>query len=197
MAKQKEIDSYMERAAVDIATKVGVDEERVMGMRWILVWKNEVNHDGEVVGRKPKARLIIKGFQDPDLLKIERDDPTLSTTGRNMVFAITSKRRWRMALGDIKTAFLNGDDTQYARQIYGEPPNDVKQYLGMSDKELFRIRKAIYGLLNAPRKWVEKLWKELRNDGWTQSTLEPCVWRLFSGTELVGLLGIHVDIFTL
>ena len=23
--------------------------------------------------------------------------------------------------------------------------------------------------------------------------MEPCVWRLFSGTELVGLLGIHVD----
>jgi hypothetical protein len=193
MAKQREIDSYMERAAVDIATKVGVDEERVMGMRWILVWKNEVNQDGEVVGRKPKARLIIKGFQDPDLLKIERDAATLSTIGRNLVFAITSKRRWKMALGDIKTAFSNGDDTEYARQIYGEPPDDVKQYLGMSEKELFRIRKAIYGLLNAPRKWVEKLWKELRNAGWIQSTLEPCVWRLFSENELVGLLGIHVD----
>ena len=73
-----------------------------------------------------------------------------------------------MALGDIKTAFLNGDDTEYARQIYGELPDDVKQYLGMSEKELFRIRKAIYGLLNAPRKWVEKLWKELKK-GWLDS----------------------------
>lgn len=192
-AKSREIDSYMERTAVEIASSVGVDEERIMGMRWILVWKNEVNDEGEVVGKKPKARLIIKGFQDPDLLKIERDAPTLSTIGRNLIFAITSKRRWRLALGDIKTAFLNGDDTEYDRMIFGEPPPDVKDYLGMSQKELFRIRKAIYGLLNAPRKWVEKLWKELRNDGWVQSVLEPCVWRLFDGDSLVGILGIHVD----
>ena len=192
-AKGKEINSYMEHMAVDICEKHGIDPERVLGMRWILTWKPVTDDVGCVVGRKPKARLIIKGFQDPDLLKIPRDSPTLSTLGRNMLFSVTAQRRWRLAIGDIKTAFLNGDDTEVGREIYGEPPDDVKDYLGMTKDQFFRVRKAIYGLLNAPRKWMEKLFGELRKDGWIQSTMEPCFWRLYEHGSLVGVLGVHVD----
>jgi hypothetical protein len=192
-AKGKEINSYMEHMAVDICEKHGIDPERVLGMRWILTWKPVTDDVGCVVGRKPKARLIIKGFQDPDLLKIPRDSPTLSTLGRNMLFSVTAQRQWRLAIGDIKTAFLNGDDTEVGREIYGEPPDDVKDYLGMTKDQFFRVRKAIYGLLNAPRKWMEKLFGELRKDGWIQSTMEPCFWRLYEHGSLVGVLGVHVD----
>ena len=120
-AKGKEINSYMEHMAVDICEKHGIDPERVLGMRWILTWKPVTDDVGCVVGRKPKARLIIKGFQDPDLLKIPRDSPTLSTLGRNMLFSVTAQRQWRLAIGDIKTAFLNGDDTEVGRDLWGTP----------------------------------------------------------------------------
>ena len=193
-AKGKEVNSYMEHAAVEIASKCGVDPERIMGMRWILTWKNETNENNEVTGKRAKARLIIKGFQDPDLLRIQRDSPTLSTLGRNMLFAVMSQKQWELWIGDIKTAFLNGDDTELSRHIYGEPPDDVKAMLNMTDQQLFRIKKAIYGLLNAPRRWIEKLAKELEKDGWVRSKLEPCAWRLFdSDGNLVGILGVHVD----
>ena len=192
-AKGKEIESYIDHAAVEIAGKCGVDPKRIMGMRWILTWKNETDENGQVKGKKAKARLIIKGFQDPDLLRIQRDSPTLSTLGRNLVFSITSKKGWELWLGDIKTAFLNGDDTEFNRNIYGEPPDDVKEYLGMSPQQLFRVRKAVYGLLNAPRRWMDKLAKELENTGWVRSKLEPCVWRLYDSGTLCGLIGVHVD----
>ena len=192
-AKQKEIDSYVEHAAMDIVSKVGIDENRILGMRWILTWKNEEDGEGNVTGKRPKARLIIKGFQDPDLLRIPRDSPTLSTVGRNLLFSISSHHNWDLSIGDIKTAFLNGDDTEYDREIYGEPPEDAKEMLKMTPQQVCRIRKAIYGLLNAPRQWAEKLAKELRAGGWCQSKLEPCLWRLYSQNELRGVLGIHVD----
>ena len=63
----------------------------------------------------------------------------------------------------------------------------------MTPKDAFRIRKAVYGLLNAPRKWLEKLSKELKDLGCKQSALGDCVWRLFEGNRLVGILGVHVD----
>ena len=192
-AKQKEIDSYVEHAAMDIVSRVGIDENRVLGMRWILTWKNEEDGEGNVTGKRPKARLIIKGFQDPDLLKIPRDSPTLSTVGRNMLFAVSSYHGWDLSIGDIKTAFLNGDDTEYHREIYGEPPEDAKEMLNMTPQQICRIRKAIYGLLNAPRQWAEKLAKELRTGGWCQSKLEPCLWRFYHKNKLQGILGIHVD----
>ena len=122
--------------------------------------------------KRPKAR------QDPDLLKIPRDSPTLSTVGRNLLFAVSSHHNWSLSIGDIKTAFLNGDDTEYHREIFGEPPEDAKEMLSMTPQQISRIRKNICGLLNAPRQWAEKLAKELRTIGWCQSKLErSCLWR--------------------
>lgn len=90
MAKGKEIDSYIEHVAVDIYNLHGVDKDRILGMRWVLVWKPITDESGTLTGRKAKARLIIKGFQDPDLLHISRDSPTLSTLGRNLLLSLTS-----------------------------------------------------------------------------------------------------------
>lgn len=172
-AKEKEIDSYIDHAAVDIASsKYGVDLSRVMGMRWILTWKPQMDEAGNQVGNRAKAHIITKEFQDPDLLRIQRDRPPLSTLGRNLLFSLISLQGWKLWLGDIKTAFLNGDDTKLERSIYGDPPGDVKQYLGTSEQQLFRVRKAIYGLLNAPRKWFNKITKELGESGWIRSKLE-------------------------
>ena len=183
----------MEHAAVDVVEKHGIDPKRILGMRWILTWKPVMDDEGVQTGRKAKARLIIKGFEDPDLLKISRDSPTLSTFGRNMLLTQASMRNWTLQVGDIKTAFLNSDDTEVERQIFGEPPPDAKQLLGVPETKLFRIRKAIYGLLNAPRRWMDKLSRVLREDGWLQCKLEPCLWRLFHDGQLTGLIGVHVD----
>lgn len=101
--------------------------------------------------------------------------------------------KWKISLGDIKTAFLNSDPTEESREIYSNPPEDVKEMLQMGSKQLFRIRKAVYGLLNAPRRWMEKLSQELKKLGWIPCTLDNCVWRLFDKDRLTGVLGIHVD----
>ena len=110
-----------------------------------------------------------------------------------MVLGLAACHGWSCYVGDIKTAFLNGDKTEYARQIFAEPPEEVKLMLGLKQHELFRILKAVYGLLHAPKAWSDKLGKELAKQGWIQSKLEPCVWRLYEGGVLQGLIGIHVD----
>ena len=64
----------------------------------------------------------------------------------------------------------------------------------MKEHELFRIHQAVYGLLHAPRAWADKLAKELANQGWIRSKLDPCVWRLHdSQDQLCWLIGCHVD----
>ena len=194
LGAMKELSSYLEHEAMQIARRHNVPPERVLGMRWVLSWKAVESPQGEVVGRKPKARLIIKGFQDPDLLKLRRDSPTLSTQNRNMLLSLTAAFKWKTYVGDVKTAFLNGDATEEARQIFADPPEEVRQMLNMKPHEIFRIRKAVYGLLHAPREWALKLGKELQQQGWIQSKLEPCIWRLYNDQgSLCGLIGIHVD----
>jgi hypothetical protein len=152
-AMEKEIDSYLDHEAVAIATMNGISPERLLGMRWVLTWKPIEDDQGKDIGHKAKARLIIKGFQDPDLLHIKRDSPTLATSSRNMILAIASTNQWQIEVGDIKTAFLNGDKTEEVRQIFADPPPEVRARLGMKDNEFLRVLKAIYGLLHAPKAW--------------------------------------------
>ena len=179
-AMQGELRSYLEHEAVAIARRHNVSPERVMGMRWALSWRKAVtNETGETVSQKPKARLIIKGLQDPDLLCLKRDSPTLATQNCNMPLALTAtNNNWDAYVGDTKTAFLNGDATETDREIYSESPEEVRRMLNMKPNE-FRILKAVYGLLHAPRAWADKLGKELEQHGWIQSRREPSVWRLY------------------
>ena len=135
-AMQGELSSYLEHEAVAIAKRHNVSPERVMGMRWVLTWKAVTAPEGRVTGQKPKARLIIKGYQDPDLLHLKRDAPTLVTQSRNMILSIASANKWERFLGDIKTAFLNGDQTEAQREVYAEPPEEVRQMLNMKPNEL-------------------------------------------------------------
>ena len=198
VAKDKEIDSFLKNEAVKICRMQGIDNDRIMQMRWILTWKQETDKDGNEIGKRPKARLIIKGFQDPDLMTLDRDAPTLSVLFRNLLLSTAASRKFRLSIGDIKTAFLQGDDTEVARQVFADPPADVKLKLGMKEHELFRVLKAIYGLLNAPKRWFEKLSGTLLSQGWVQHQLDKCLFLLFDensngGKTLVGMCGIHVD----
>ena len=192
-AMQAEVGSYLEHEAVSIASRHGVPQERILGMRWVLTWKSDINKEGQKIGQRPKARLIIKGFQDPDILNLRKDSPTLNTQSRNTILSLASMWHWEVETGDIKTAFLNGDHTEYQREIYAEPPDEVKEMLGMRPHELFRVLKAIYGLLHAPRVWFQKLDSVLCSQGWIRCRLEPCVWKLYQNSQLCGLIGGHVD----
>ena len=49
--------------------------DRAMDTRWARIWKPD---DSKPSWRGAKARLIIKGFTDPDLLDIESQSPTFT-----------------------------------------------------------------------------------------------------------------------
>lgn len=193
-AMRGELNSFLERDAVEIALREGIDPRKVLGMRWVLTWKPVQDENGSEVGKRPKARLIIRGYEDPNLLHLRRDSPTLAVQSRNTLFSLMSMFKWKLFCGDIKTAFLNGDHVPENEQVFGEPPNEVREFMRMDQKHVLRIKKVIYGLLHAPRAWMQKLDSVLQEQGWCRSRLEPCVWRLYDSQDnLTGLIGCHVD----
>ena len=192
-AMKSEINSFLEKDAIEIASRAGVDPQKLLGMRWVLTYKPVLDEAGAKTGQKPKARLIIRGYEDPNLLNLRRDSPTLSMHSRNLLLSLVSINHWELCCGDVKTAFLNGDQVPPEEQLFGDPPVEAREILGMKDDEVLRIMKVIYGLLNAPRAWMDKLSKVLEEHGWIRSRLEPCVWRLYEQEKLVGVLGCHVD----
>ena len=61
-----------------------------------------------------------------------------------------------MESGDLKTAFLSGDpDPAYqgSDALYIDPPSDLKRWSNLGPEDVLRLRKAVYGLINAPLRW--------------------------------------------
>ena len=59
-------------------------------------------------GRKAKARLVVRGFEDPDASTVSAESPTLSGDGRRIILQEISSRKWNLQSFDIRTAFLRG-----------------------------------------------------------------------------------------
>ena len=159
-----------------------VDPERVTRARWVLTWKSS---------GKAKARLCALGFQDPDLTEVSRDSPTLSAASEALILQWVASHKCRLISGDIKTAFLSGDED--VRNIFISLPGDVKQMLNVDHETVLRLRKAVYGLVNAPKKWWDRLKKSLIQHGFTSCALDPCAFVLRMSGKIHGVLGVHVE----
>ena len=121
---------------------------------------------------RQKARLCVLGFQDPDLTEVHRDSPTLSAASEALIMHWVASHKYRLISGDIKTGFLSGDE--YIRNIFISPPDDVRQMLSLDNETVLRLRKAVYGLVNAPKRWWDRLKKSLIENGCTSCALDPC-----------------------
>ena len=75
--------------------------DRAMDTRWARTWKPD---DSKPSGRRAKARLIIKGFTDPDLLDIESHSPTLTWKGFMTVLQSVCSHGHKLQFGDVQQA---------------------------------------------------------------------------------------------
>lgn len=77
-----------------------------------------------------------------------------------------------------------------------EPVKELAEALGVPVGQAVRLRKAVYGLVNAPRQWWNDVRPKMSKLGWVESSIEPCLWKLVDPHgQLVGLCVVHVDDF--
>ena len=181
-AKELELQSWLDHRVFDLVKKKSVAPERVMRARWVLTWKSS---------GKAKAHLCVLGFLDPDLTEVSRDSPTLSAASDSLIMQWVASHKYRLISGDIKTAFLSGDED--VRNIFISPPDDVRQMLNVDHETVLRLRKAVYGLVNAPKKWWDRLKKSDIQHGFTSCALDPCAFVLRMSGKIHGVLSVHVD----
>lgn len=72
----------------------------------------------------PKARLVIKGFEEPTKDKISKDSPTCSKENLRVVLSAIAQNKWKLNSIDTKAAFVQRDNID--RELYLLPPKEVK-----------------------------------------------------------------------
>ena len=101
----------------------------------------------------------------------------------------------KLEVGDVSTAFLQGDKKESDRDVYLEPTTDLRTRLNITKDDIMKLTGSVYRLRNAPRSWYLRVRKDLETLGWRCHQLDQCVFLLYDGNELVGTCGVYVDDF--
>ena len=142
-----------------------------------------------------KARLVVQGFTDPDLTSLKSASPTASRRARQCFFSVAASMGYHVWKADVTAAFLTGEASEKERNILCEPVEELSLALKLKPHQVVRLRKAVYGLVNAPRAWWQHVNKTMAQLGWEASSVEPCLWTLRHNGKLVGITCVHVDDF--
>ena len=194
-AKEKEISQWLDTETVRKILRSRIPDKNILRCRWVLTWKDLDPQEALAEGktRKPKARLVVLGYEDPDLTEIPRDSPTLQKESRSLLLQLCASRKWRIRSFDVKTAFLRG--SRRDNRVLGlDPPQELRIKMGLKDTEICELLKSAYGLVNAPFLWYSELKDSLLSLGFVLSPLDPCVFVLADQHgNIHGAIGTHVD----
>ena len=84
-AKAKELTQFFQNEVWEFADHMTENNKgRTITARWVLTWKV----DEETGLSFAKARLVLRGFGDPDLTKIKTTSPTAGRTARQIFLTI-------------------------------------------------------------------------------------------------------------
>ncbi|CAE7378923.1 RE1, partial [Symbiodinium pilosum] len=166
-AKSVEVQKFIAAKAMEVLPpELKPDRSQALRMRWILTYKQQ--DDG---GLKPKVRAVLLGFQDPEYA----NRPT---------FAPTMRRQ---------RAFLQG--REYQRNLTCLPVPELCEGMGLAPGSVCRLKKACYGLVEAPIEWFETVNSFLSSIGYHQLRSDPCTRIYTEGSKVISLISGHVDDF--
>ena len=195
-AKKSEIMNWLKTDTVCKMLRNQLSPEEILRCRWVLTWKPIEEKDRDPKNprdKKAKARLVVLGYLDPSIEKLNRDSPTLSKHARMLLLQLIASNGWDLQSFDIKAAFLQGK-TQKDRVIGIEPVPELVEALKLKPNEICQLTKSAYGLIDAPFLWYQTLKEHLVYLGFEVSPFDPCLYVLRDkDLRPHGVIGIHVD----
>ena len=109
-----------------------------------------------------------------------------------ILWAVAVSNKEYIYIADVKGAFL------YAlllaeEQVYCRPPKGYDNHQRFKGK-IMKLKKALYGLAQAPRRWFDHMVSVLEKFGLTRTVVDPCLFVLIAGAFIIKA-GTHVDDF--
>ena len=176
LAKKTELDSLKKFETFEEIRDSG---QQAISSKWVIQEKTV----GEK--RKVKARLVCRGFEDPEEI-VNKESPTVDKTSVRMFMSITAMFKWEPRSFDVKAAFLQSEKID--RTVYVKPPRDIKKQ-GI----IWLLKKPLYGLSDSSRNWYFTFKKDLLERGFVISTFDKAVFLYRLDGKLQGILTVHVD----
>jgi hypothetical protein len=180
-AMQEEIDSVERNRTWELADLP--QGHRAITLKW--VYKLKRNEAGEIV--KHKARLVARGFVQHEGIDFDEVFASVAHLESLRLLALAAQEGRQVHHMDVKSAFLNGD---LKEEVYVRQPAGF--IVAGQEGKILRLRKALYGLRQAPWAWNSKLDNTLKKMNFIQSEHEHTMYRRSCGGDVL-LIGVYVD----
>ena len=176
-AQKDELDKWKEYQVYAEVEDAGQD---AITIKWVVIEKKQ---DGN---SRIKARLVARGFEE-DTTKIRTDSRTISKENLPLICTIAVNNGWKFHSIDVKAAFLQGFPID--KDVYLVPPVEA------NTGKLWKLKTAVYGLVDASRAWYLTVTDELTSQGTTCSIYDNALFYWRNCGKLEGILCCHVDDF--
>jgi len=155
-AMQEELNQFKRSEVWDLVPRP--EGLNVIGTKWI--YKNKSDENGMVT--RNKARLLAQGYTQIECLDFDETfAPVARLESIRLLLGVSCILKFKLFQMDVKSAFLNG---YLNEEVYVEQPK------GLVDpsfpNHVYRLKKALYDLKQAPRAWYERLTQFLVNHGY-------------------------------
>ncbi|KAI3678520.1 hypothetical protein L6452_37816 [Arctium lappa] len=157
---------------------------RAIGTKWIF--RNKKDERGIVI--RNKARLVAQGYTQEEGIDYEEVfAPVARVEAIRLFLAYASYMKFKVYQMDVKSAFLYGtiDEEVYVCQPPGfENPSYPDR--------VYKLKKALYGLHQAPRAWYDTLSTYLLENGFERGIIDKTLFIKRSKKD-IPLVQIYVD----
>lgn len=150
-------------------------------------WFYKIKHATYGNIQKYQARFVAHGLSEKEGINYETFSLVERYTLIRTVMAIATKMGWKLHQMDVKIAFLNGvvEEEVYVEQPLGFETHDRKTHV-------CRLKKAMYGLKQAPKTWYDKIDSFLMSLGFAKSKEYSNLYhKVVDGRQVILLL--YVD----
>ncbi len=157
-------------------------------LRLLWVFKEKFMPDGSL--EKCKSRLCVMDVNSESSAKPDNYSPVVSYVTLRLFIAIAAFHGLPIFQYDFDNAFLNAD---LPSPVWVHTPPGFPEFDPLTGERLvWRLRKSLYGLQNAPRLWFNLVNASLLSLGFTPHVLDPCFYLKFFNNLFV-LIVLYVD----
>ena len=174
----------------------------------VFTWKS--NPEDKTEAKHVKGRMTVRGFKDYAGEDLNTYAGTASRWGQWIVNAVTAQEEELVLFSfDVSLAFAKGLSFEELAELTGEHLRVVQFEVSHADaqilrkipgyasfdpsKEVLLMKKAVYGLKDAPRAWRKKLHGLLASFGLASLYADPQLYAAHNDGRCQMILSAHVD----
>ena len=150
------------------------------------MFRNKLDEDGNITNNK--ARLVAKGYKQEEGIDY---DETYALIARleaiRLLLAYASIMKFKLYQMDVKSVFLN---SFIKEDVYVEQPPGFEDY--KFPNYIYKLKKALYSLKQAPRSWYERLSTFLLKNDFERGKINSTMFIKNVGEHIL-LVQVYVD----